>query len=146
VLVEFNRNGLSSVYTAPFRDPRLFSELLDKVMKALNDNGLAKSPRPGRVVVSTFSAGFGGLREMLKVPEQVERIDAIVMADSLYCGYTGDPSDHRVDPELMAPFRRFAELAATGKKAFLLTHSSQVPEGYASTTETADDLIARTQA
>jgi hypothetical protein len=41
----------------------------------------------------------------------------------------------------MDRFRPFALEAAAGRKTFLLTHSAQVPEGYASTTETADFLI-----
>ena len=41
----------------------------------------------------------------------------------------------------MDGFRRFALEAAAGRKTFVLTHSAQVPEGYASTTETADFLI-----
>jgi hypothetical protein len=93
------------------------------------------------VLVSSFSAGFGGVRELLKVPEHYQRIDAIVLADSLYCGYTGDPKEHKVDPALMADFRRFAREAASGKKSLVISHSAQVPEGYGSTTETADDLI-----
>jgi hypothetical protein len=97
--------------------------------------------KPGRVVVSAFSAGFGGVRELLKVPEHFARIDGLVLADSLYCGYDGDPARKHVDPALMAGFRRFAAEAAAGRKTFLVSHSAQVPDGYASTTETADDLI-----
>jgi hypothetical protein len=141
VLVEFNRPGLSSVYTKPFSDRALFPRLLDGALKAVADLGLAEKPRLGRVTVSSFSAGFGGVRELLKDPEHFARIDALVMADSLYAGYEGDPASRRVDPRLMDGFRRFATAAAEGKKSFLLTHSAQVPEGYASTTETADDLI-----
>jgi hypothetical protein len=142
VLVEFNRNGLSSVYTAPFGDPALFPSLLDKALAKVREAGLAEAPRLGRVTVSTFSAGFGGARELLKVPEHFAKIDALVMADSLYCGYAGDPEEKKVDPELMSGFRRFAAEAAAGRKAFLLSHSAQEPGTYASTTETADFLIA----
>ena len=78
---------------------------------------------------------------MLKVPEHFARIDGLIMADSIYCGYTGDPKDHRVDPALMEGFRRFVVEAAAGRKSFLLTHSALVPPGYASTAETADFLI-----
>ena len=46
-------------------------------------------------------------RELLKVPEHFARIDTLVMADSLYAGYEGDPSLHHVDPALMEGFRRF---------------------------------------
>jgi hypothetical protein len=140
-LIEFNRNGFSRVYTHPFADPKLFPRLIDAALAALKDPGQAEAPHLGRLTVSSFSAGFGGVRELLKVPEHFARIDTRVMADSLYAGYEGDPSQHRVDPGLMDGFRRFAIEAAAGRKTFLLTHSAQVPEGYASTTETADFLI-----
>src|SRR5207302_384225 len=108
---------------------------------ALKDLHVAEGPRIGRVVVSSFSAGFGGVRALLKVPEHFARIDGLIMADSIYCGYAGEPKEHRVDPALMDGFRRFAAEAAAGRKAFLLTHSALVPDGYASTAETADFLI-----
>jgi hypothetical protein len=141
VLVEFNRKGLSRVYAEPFADPELFPALLEKARKAVQAEGLAPEATIGRVAVSSFSAGFGGVRELLKVPAHFDRIDALFMADSLYAGYAGDPAEHRIDPKLLAGFERFAAEAAAGRKTFVLTHSAQVPEGYASTTETADDLI-----
>lgn len=141
VLIEFNRKGLSRVYTEPFKDERLFARLLDSALQATKTLGLTREPKEGRVVVSSFSAGFGGVREILKVPGNVARIDALVMADSLYCGYEGDPAKKHVDHALMEGFRRFAAEAARGRRTMLLTHSAQIPDGYASTTETADDLI-----
>lgn len=141
VLIEFNRRGLSSVYSQPFSDPALFPSLIDRTLAAVKKQGLAAQPRIGRVVVSSFSAGFGGVRELLKVPAHFARIDAIALADSLYAGYTGAPKERTIDPSLMEGFRRFALEAAQGRKTLLLTHSAQVPEGYASTTETADLLI-----
>ena len=103
---------------------------------------MADDPKIGRVVISSFSAGFGGVRALLNVPEHFARIDGLIMADSIYCGYTGDPKERRVDPALMEGFRRFAVEAAAGRKTFLLTHSALQPEGYASTGEVADFLIA----
>ncbi len=141
VLIEFNRKGLSSVYTAPFSDPSLFPKLLDVTLSTLKSEKLVSAPKLGRVVVSSFSAGFGGVRALLKDPASFHRIDGLIMADSIYCGYTGDPAKHMVDTALMEGFRKFAAEAAEGRKTFLLTHSAQIPEGYASTTETADFLI-----
>ncbi len=142
VLVEFNRKGLSSVYTKPFADRTLFPRLLDNVLKEFRGRGLSDDPKLGRVAVSSFSAGFGGVRELLKVPEHAGRIDTLVLADSLYSGYEKDDAAARkVDPGLMAGFRDFAIRAASGPKTMIVTHSSQVPGGYASTTETADDLL-----
>lgn len=141
VLVTFNRKGLSRVYTEPFSDRTLLPRLLEAARKSLKELRVADDPRIGRVHVSSFSAGFGGVRAMLRDPDSFARIDGLIMADSLYCGYAGDPKEHRVDPALMEGFRRIAVEAAGGRKTFLLSHSALVPDGYASTGEAADFLI-----
>jgi hypothetical protein len=141
VLITFNRKGLSRVYAEPFSDATLFTRLLDAARSALQEHEVAEAPKIGRVVISSFSAGFGGVRALLKVPEHFARIDGLIMADSIYCGYTGDAKDHKVDPALMDGFRRFTIEAAAGRKTLLVTHSALIPEGYASTAETADFLI-----
>src|SRR5262249_28268844 len=71
-----------------------------------------------------------------------DRIDALVMADSIYAGYAGDPAKRQVDSKLMEGFVKFAKDAAAGKKWFLISHCDLQPDGYASTAETADYLIA----
>ena len=43
----------------------------------------------------------------------------------------------------MEGFLKFAREAAAGRKCMILSHSAQRPEGYASTTETADYLISQ---
>ena len=141
-LLLFNRKGLSSVYTEPFRDPALFPRLLEKTRKEIAAAWPAFDLKIGRVFVSSFSAGFGGVRELLAVPAHFARIDGVILADSLYAGYLGDDvAKRQIDPAKMAGFRKFAALAAAGRKTMIVTHSAQVPAGYASTTETADDLI-----
>ncbi len=142
VLVSFNRKGLSRVYTEPFSDPELFPKLIEATRIAIRHSTKGSAePKIGRVYVSSFSAGFGGVRELLKTPRHFERIDGLIMLDSIYCGYGGDVKYHQPDPQLMAGFRQFALEAAAGRKWFLISHSEQVPGAYASTTETADYLI-----
>jgi hypothetical protein len=143
VLVNITLPGLSKIYADHFADPQVFVGLLHDIEAALRRESPDTPWQVGRLTVSSFSAGFGGVRQLLRQPEAFDRIDALVMADSIYCGYTGAPAEKRVDDELMAGFLRFAQLAAEGKKRLLLTHSRQVPDGYASTTETADYLIAK---
>ena len=70
-LLLFNRKGLSSVYSEPFRDPALFPRLLEKAQKAIATAWPNEDPKIGRVFVSSFSAGFGGIRELLAVPEHL---------------------------------------------------------------------------
>jgi hypothetical protein len=92
--------------------------------------------------VSSFSAGYGGVRELLKSPANFRRIDALILSDTIYAGY--QPGSLRdVQVEHMADFLRFARAAAAGEKHMLLTHCRLQPNGYAGTHETADYLIAR---
>ena len=140
VLVTVVLNGLSRVYADLFAKPETFPAILDEVRAGLAALGVG-DPRIGRVTVTSFSAGFGGVREILKSEEAYGRIDALVMADSIHAGFVGDPQDRRVNPEHMREFVRFAKDAAEGRKVMVISHSAIVPPTYASTTETADYLI-----
>jgi hypothetical protein len=141
VLVNLTLPGLSKVYADHFADAAVFPQLLAEIETLLQREAPAR--RRGRVTITSFSAGFGGVRQLLRQRHAFERIDALVMADSIYCGYQGDPALQQVDEELMAGFLKFARLAAEGRKRLVISHSRQVPEGYASTTETADYLLRK---
>ncbi|MEW6249671.1 MAG: hypothetical protein AB1716_03430 [Planctomycetota bacterium] len=141
--VVVNYPGLSKAYERPFSDPALFERLLMETLGELQRRGLA-APDAGwrRVALSSFSAGFGAVRAILRQPEHDARIDALYLADTLYAGYAaGRDGVRRPDPEHMAPFRRFAAEAAAGRKIMLITHSYLAPGSYAGTHKTADDLI-----
>jgi hypothetical protein len=141
ILVTVVLPGLSSVYTERFKSPRTFRRILDEVSEQLVKLRIAEKPRWRRVVISSFSAGYGGVREMLKDADTFARIDALVLADSLYAGYIDKDGEKRVNPEQMADFAKFARAAAVGKKCFILSHCQLRPDGYASTIETADFLL-----
>ncbi len=143
VLIVVNRSGLSAAYAGPFEDGTLLDELLSKALARLQAEGLAPpTGRWGRLALSSFSAGYGAVRAVLHHPRIFDRIDALVLADSLYAGYQESPGGRQVNPANMADFRRFAEEAAAGRRTFILSHCYLVPGSYASTIETADDLIA----
>jgi hypothetical protein len=142
VLVNLTLPGLSKVYADHFAAPEVFPALLREVELVLRRAAPGTEWTLGRVTVSSFSAGFGGVRQLLRQPEAFDRIATLVMADSIYCGYAGDAKARRVDADLMAGFLRFARLAVDGKKRMLVSHTQQVPDGYASTTEAANFLIA----
>ncbi|MBL9199775.1 MAG: D-alanyl-D-alanine carboxypeptidase/D-alanyl-D-alanine-endopeptidase [Opitutaceae bacterium] len=143
VLVNVTLPGLSKVYADRFSTAGSLAALLETVEKTLRAAAPGPAWRAGRLTISSFSAGFGGVRALLRDEAAFARIAALVMADSIYCGYAGDPAAKKVDEDLMAGFARFATEAAAGRKRLVISHSEQVPEGYASTTETADYLIAR---
>jgi hypothetical protein len=141
VLVTVVLPGLSSAYTERFKDPKVFQRILDEARSQLETLDV-KKPRWRRVIVSSFSAGYGGVRELLKDPAAFARIDALVLADSLYAGYVGSGAERRVNAGQMDGFARFAKAAAAGEKWFILSHGQLKPDGYASTAETADFLLA----
>lgn len=144
-VVVVNQPGLSAAYAAPFRDdPGLFPRLLAEPLRAAAGNDALPAPRWRRVTLSCFSAGYGAVREVLRDEHSAARVDAIVAADSIYAGLDEAGSAEgvrRVDPRDMAGFLAFARAAAAGERVFVITHSSQ-PTPYASTTETADFLLA----
>jgi len=143
VLVTVNYRGLSRAYEEPFSDPILFQTLLDETLAELKTRArVAANAAWRRVCISSFSAGFGAVRAVLKVPAYFERIDALYLADTLYAGYVGAGPDRQVNPEHMHDFRRFAIEAAAGRKTLIVTHSYLEPGTYAGTHETADVLLA----
>lgn len=134
----------SSAYARPFRDADRFGRLLDLVAAQLTP----QADRPAivaRVDVTSFSAGYGAVREILKQERYVERIRRVILLDSLYASWdpasTQPGATSRPLPENMLPFARFVELAAEGRKTFVLTHSS-VQTPYANTQATADWVAA----
>ncbi|MBK8913328.1 MAG: hypothetical protein IPM64_01800 [Phycisphaerales bacterium] len=144
VLLTVNYRGLSAAYERPMSDSRAFDDLLDQALVELKARGLMPvSGRWRRVCVSAFSAGFGAVRALLAEPRHFARIDALILADSLYAGYEEDAAGvKRPSPRNMHGFRRYATVAAIGRKALIVTHTYLEPGTYAGTHETADDLLA----
>jgi glycerophosphoryl diester phosphodiesterase len=140
-LVTITLPGLSAVYTRLFQDPAVFPRALEEAQGQLKAMGAADAAPFRHVTVTSFSAGFGGVRELLKVPAHFARIDALVMADSIHAGYAGDSPERRMDPEQMEGFLKFAREAASRRKWLIISHSRIRPGNYASTTETADYLL-----
>jgi hypothetical protein len=136
VLFTLHLAGLSSAYQNVFQDSGCFWWMLDMVLSRLYDE-LVLLPATDRLIVTSFSAGYGGVRELLRDPDIYASIQALVLADGLH-------SD--LEPEAMSTqmqdFLRFANDASRREKVMVLTHSSINPQTYASTTQTADYLLA----
>ncbi len=100
-------------------------------------------PKPRRIALSGWSAGYGSVFRILDRPANVARIDAVLLADGLHAGFEpGNQYDRHVSFDQMAPFVAYADEAVAGRKLFAVTHSA-IPTPYASTTETADYLLAQ---
>lgn len=97
------------------------------------------------VYLSGWSAGYGAIRSLIQDCHTAGRIQGILLMDGLHCSYV--PEQKRLaeggilDSTQMQAFATWAQMAASKKKSFLITHSSVFPGTYASTTETADYLL-----
>lgn len=122
----------SGVYSRAFAETDRFPKLLAEAETA---SGLTFGP----IILTSFSAGYGAIREILK--HDAARIDGVLLMDSLHGGYTTGSTPGPVEPELLAPFLNFVRDSVAGRKRMLITHSEVFPGTYASTTETADYLL-----
>ena len=137
----------SSAYEKPFETSSVFPDLLREATRlAQAEYGAGAKPR--RTTVTAFSAGYGAVRAILRRPDNVREIDELILIDGLHASYEPErlvlAEGGRIDSTQMAPFVAFAHLARQREKKFLITHSEIFPGTYASTTETADYLLAAT--
>ena len=137
VLFNVHIGALSSPYQAWFADQSRFGRIIDTVLWRLDRHGIVRGARLRTLVVTSFSAGYAGVREVLKVPAYFQSIDALNLADGLHCN--SDPPTREVQ---MRDFLAFARDAAARRRIFCLTHSSITTSGYESTTQTANYLLA----
>lgn len=126
----------SGPYEKAFREPGAFEKLLRSVEEELSKRS-GRLARARRIGLSAWSAGYGAVQEILRRPPWKNRVDAVVLLDGLHAGYVGEG----LNEKQLEPFVHFARRAAQKRALMLVSHSSIVPPGYASTTETANFLI-----
>jgi hypothetical protein len=127
----------SGVYAKRFADPKRFGSLLKE---AEDKAGMKFEP----VTLTAWSAGYGAVREILKMPEYYERVQGILLLDGLHTGYVSGkpgPLESELVTESLEIFLKFARDAVAGKKRMVVTHTEIFPGTFASTTETADYLL-----
>lgn len=120
-----NLNGASDVYDQTFAGERRYEAVL-------REAGFA------RATLSSFSAGYGAVRAILRHRPNWARVEGVILADSLHAGYGTEAAD-------LEPFVAYMREAARGRGQMLVTHSEVFPGTYASTTETADFLLQQLQ-
>ncbi len=138
VLFNIHLGALSSPYQNYFQDQSKFKSILDEILDVLQNNTIIRNPTIETLILTSFSAGYAGVREILKVENYYQQIDALNLADGLHSS-----SYHASRDRQMQDFVRFAKDVRDGKKIMLITHSSIPTSGYKSTTETADYLIQK---
>lgn len=129
----------SAAYARLFEDAARFPKLLQE---AESKAGVHFR----RVVLGGWSAGCGAIRQILLTPESYARVDGAVMIDGIHTGYTDGkpgPLESKIETANLQIWLQLARDAMAGRKQAIITHSEIFPGTFASTTETADYLIAQ---
>jgi hypothetical protein len=139
IIVTVNYNGLSSAYETPFSNSALFQSVLDQALtKVRAESDIPDNLQWDKVAVSSFSAGYGAVRQILKSSTYQSEISSLLTADSMYATTAADGTP---DDTQMAGYKTFALAAKNGQKTFLLSHSQVATSGYESTVETSNELM-----
>jgi len=138
ILVGIDLGLGSGPYETAFRPHGTLRALLESVERALEARH-GKPTRVRHVALSAWSAGYGAVQNILRDPWAMEHVDSVVLLDGLHAGYSG----RSLNEAQLEPFIEFSARAARGRRLMVVTHSSIIPPGYASTTETANFLVLK---
>lgn len=138
VIAILNLGVGSGVYETRFEDPAALRLILSRAQKVMKARGL-KNPRLRRIGLSSWSSGFGGIFKILGQEEFFDRINAVVLIDSIHCGYS--PYTKALKPEQIGPMRKLAEKAVRSEALLTIVHSEIATYGYHNAHETTDFLL-----
>ena len=148
-IVSLNLGEGGATYEGTASAPNLLDRLVAFVEGEIAKSGRLPNARVGRIALSSWSAGFGAVREILRRPGDRERIDALLMADGLFTdwsspshvrGVTGKirPSE---DLAKIGEVVDFARRATEGEKLFVLTHTQIERRSYADAPDCAETML-----
>lgn len=137
VLITLNLGSLSGDYDRKyFATKSNFTRLINVAKEEIELN-LRSKIKINNIYLTAFSAGYGGVRAILRFPELFELVTGIGLADGMYCDKDQDSIKVQLDP-----FIRFARQALAGKKKFILTHSEVEAFDYY-TAEKATEILMK---
>jgi hypothetical protein len=141
VLVGIDLGIGSGAYANAFASPTTFTHLLQSIETAMAKRTGNKNARIRKLALSAWSAGYGAIDQILRQPAG-KKVDAVVLLDSVHASYADDRSKS-LKANGLDTFVGFARRAAAKQAFMFMSHSSIIPPGYASTTETARYFVSQ---
>jgi hypothetical protein len=129
------------VYSKEMQSPYAFDRLLTTVEGHAEERLHLDNAEIRRVALSAWSAGFASVNEVLNSRSRLDRVDAVLLMDSPHAKYVPGSTSIVYQPSI-EPYVAFARRAMAGQKLMIITHSAIPTEGYPSTTETTNALLA----
>ncbi|MDB4938997.1 MAG: hypothetical protein JWP87_5969 [Labilithrix sp.] len=142
-VVSVNLGVSTDLYGNAFRDPQSFGKLVDEAQAEIEKSGRVPGAKMKRIALSAWSAGFVSVAKILSDPANVEKVDAVLVADGFFTSLT-NIKKRTVNTASLERFANLAQAASRDEKLFAITHSSIPTVDYASTTETAAKLLEMT--
>ena len=129
----------SSTYARLFDDPKRFLALLE-------DAESKSSIHFGRILLGGWSAGCGAIRQILHAPAAYDRVSGVLLIDGMHTDYEDGkpgPLESSLGTQNLEVWVQLGRDAIAGRKRAVVTHTEIFPGTFASTTETADYLVAQ---
>jgi hypothetical protein len=129
----------SATYSRLFDDESRFGHL---IAEAESKAGV----KFDRVLLGGWSAGCGAIRRILRTPAAYGRVDGALLIDGIHTDYVDGrpgPLESKIGTANLDIFVQLGRDAIAGRKRAIVTHSEIFPGTFASTTETADYLLAQ---
>lgn len=143
-LIAFYPGEGSSTYEKAFVDQERLDRWIALVRDRMVARGWPKETAFAAIDVTSFSAGYGAVRQLVRQPKNFERLRRVILADSLYGSLATVRPDFPFRIPLgdhIAVWRPLAEAAMRGEKTFVITASEVPTEAYASSSEMALHLV-----
>jgi len=137
VLATIDRGNGSSAYQGSVKDRKAWDELLEGIDEHVT-RAMGHNMKRDDVLVSAWSAGYKATEELLKITPADPAFHGLVLLDSLH-------ASKPIGKGQLDGFVRAGKRAAAGDDAFFfaMVHSAIIPEGYSSTTDTANYVLTR---
>jgi hypothetical protein len=147
----------SAGYAQLFAAPGYLDSVLRSTLNDLRRNGHPEALRVRRIGVVSWSAGMGGVGQMIRQERDAERIDSVVLLDSVHGSYANPKTGvgyvkkegqavmglgiDWVNINGLSHYVRFATEAIKGNHLLVTSASAILPPDYASCTETSSAII-----
>ena len=138
-VVSIQAGAGSGSYARLFEDPKRFAALIE-------DAEAKGRVRFGRVLLGGWSAGCGAIRQILQTSASYDRVSGVLLIDGIHTDYADGkpgPLESEIGAGNLEVWLKLGRDAIAGRKRAVIMHSEIFPGTYASTTETADYLVAQ---
>ena len=142
-VVSVNMGVGTDHYANAFRDPQSFEKLVVDAQEEITKSGRAPGAKVKRIALSAWSAGFVSVAKILSEPSNLEKIDAVLLADGFFTSFT-NLKKRVINTASLERFVTLVDSASKGEKLFAITHTAIPTQDYPSVEETVAKLLELT--